>query len=265
MGLLKKVVVFTLSIVLLSTIGLFTMQERLIFLATKLPQDYTYHFAEPFSEVFIETEDNARLNALHFTVENPKGVLLYFHGNAGDLSRWGEIASYFTTLQYDVLVMDYRTYGKSMGTLSEANLYQDSQAWYNWLLYSYREDQITVYGRSLGTAFATYIASKNTPKQLLLETPFYNLEEAAQNRIPFLPLKYLLKYKFPSNIYIKEVTCPVTIFHGTSDSVVPYESGKKLSQLITEDTCTFVTVPEGEHNNLSAFPVYIEAVSKALE
>lgn len=261
---MKKVIFFTLSVVFLSTLGLYVMQERLIFLATKLPQDYTYHFAEPFSEVFIETEDDARLNAIHFTVENPKGVILYFHGNAGDLSRWGEIASYFTHLQYDVLVMDYRTYGKSTGTLSEEKLYHDSQSWYNWLLYTYHEEQITVYGRSLGTAFATYVASENSPKRLLLETPFYNLEEAAQNRIPFLPLKYLLKYKFPSNEYIEAVTCLVTIFHGTSDSVVPFKSGKKLSKLVPEDNRTFITISEGEHNNLKSFKAYIEAVTKAL-
>ncbi|GHC52003.1 alpha/beta hydrolase [Ulvibacter litoralis] len=262
---IKKVSVFILSIVLLGTIGLYFMQERLIFLPTKLPQDYTYHFSEAFSEVFIETEDNARLNAIHFTVENPKGVLLYFHGNAGDLSRWGEITSYFTTLQYDVLVMDFRTYGKSTGALSEENLYRDSQLWYNWLLQTYAEDKITVYGRSLGTTFATYVASENNPKQLLLETPFYNLEEAARNRIPFLPLKYLLKYHFPSNEFMEAVSCPVTIFHGTSDSVVPFESGKKLSELIPEKRRTFITIPEGEHNNLKSFPAYIEAVSEALK
>ncbi len=97
---------------------LYFLQEKFIFLPSKLPQDYAYSFAFPHTEFNLETPDGAKLNGLHFKNGNSKGVILYFHGNAGDLSRWGEIALFFVEKQYDVVIMDYRTYGKSTGKLS---------------------------------------------------------------------------------------------------------------------------------------------------
>ncbi len=252
----KKGFILIVSAIVLITIGLYFMQEKLIFLPTKLSQDYVYQFQELFEELFFDSEDGARLNALHFKLDDPKGVVLYFHGNAGDLSRWGGITSHFTKYGYDVIVMDYRTYGKSTGELSEENLYKDAQLFYDYALESYPENQITVYGRSIGTGFATYIASKNEPSKLILETPFFNFSEAANNRIPILPMKYLLKYKFPSNKFISKVSCPVLIFHGTKDKVVPYKSGVRLSKLVNSDKLTFITIPDGKHNDLMSFEAY---------
>ena len=85
---------------------LYFFQENLIFHPTVLPQEYEYEFRQDFDEVFIPIDDGARLNGLHFKTENPKGVLLYFHGNAGDLQRWGELTTFFVDKGYDVIVMD---------------------------------------------------------------------------------------------------------------------------------------------------------------
>lgn len=235
------------------------MQEKLIFLPSTLPVYYVYEFSEPFEEIFLKTSDGAELNALHFKTENPKGVILYFHGNAGNLSRWGKITSYFTYFNYDVLVMDYRTYGKSTGKINEKKMFEDTQLFYNYLKERYKEEEIIVYGRSLGTSFASFVASRNNPKKLILETPFFNLYDVAKDRFPFLPMKYLLNFKFPSNEFIKDVTCPVVIFQGTDDSVVPYESAEKLSKLIPKKNLTFITVPGGTHNNLINFTEYTSA------
>lgn len=261
----KKGLIFVVSLSALIFIGFYFMQKKLIFLPTKLAADYEYTFQEPFEEVFLETEDGSKLNAIHFKIENPKGLILYFHGNAGDLSRWGEIASDFTKDHYDVLIMDYRTFGKSTGTISEKNLFDDAQLFYEHALKSYSEAEVIVYGRSLGTTFATFIASENNPKKLILETPFYNLEEAAKKRIPFLPVKYFLKYQFSTNEFITLVKCPVVIFHGTEDRVVPYDSGKKLSKLIPEEQLTFVTITGGEHNDLVNYPEYRNGLREVLK
>jgi len=261
----KKVVVLIVSAFVFITLGFYFMQEKLIFLPTKLSQEYIYQFSEPFEELFLDTEDGARLNAIHFKAKDSKGVILYFHGNAGDLSRWGEITSHFTFYGYDVLVMDYRTYGKSTGELSEEYLYEDAQMFYDYVKKMYAEEDITVYGRSIGTGLATYVASQNTPSKLILETPFYNFAEAAKNRVPILPVKYLLKYKFPSNAFIEKVSCPVLIYHGKKDRVVPYKSGVKLSKLLKETQLTFICIPEGEHNNLMSFKVYNEAIETFLK
>jgi len=118
---------------------LYFLQEKLIFHPSILAQDYQYEFRVNFEELFLNTSDNAIINALHFKIDKPKGVILYYHGNAGDLSRWGEVVQYFVEQQYDVLVMDYRTFGKSTGKLSEEALYSDAQFCYNYLLKTYDE------------------------------------------------------------------------------------------------------------------------------
>jgi fermentation-respiration switch protein FrsA (DUF1100 family) len=261
----KRGFLFIVSLSALIIIGVHFMQEKLIFLPTKLAADYQYQFSEPFEELFLETENGARLNAVHFKIENPKGLILYFHGNAGDLSRWGEISAELLKYHYDVLIMDYRSYGKSTGVISEKNLFDDADLFYKYALKSYSEDDIIVYGRSLGTAFAAFVASENNPRKLILETPFYNLEEIAKKRFPFLPVKYLLKYRFLSNNYIEAVSCPVVIFHGTKDNIVPYASGKNLSDLVAEDRLTFVSIEGGEHNDLINFKEYRLGIDSALK
>ena len=254
--------IVSLTIVLI--FGLYLMQKKLIFLPTTLAEGYKYTFFEPFEEFFLETDDGARLNAVHFKVENPKGVILYYHGNAGDLSRWGEIASGLIKYGYDVLLMDYRSYGKSTGVINEKKLFEDAQLFYKYALKNYPEENIVVFGRSLGTSLATYVSSQNNPKKLILETPFYNLKDVVKTRFPFLPVKFLLKYRFMSNSYMKTVGCPVFIFHGTQDRIVPFTSAKKLAALVAKDRLTFVRIEGGDHNNLINYTEYGEGIDKAL-
>ena len=261
---LKKLAKFLLGFYILSTLMLYFFQEKLIFLPSQLPQDYAYSFVLPHEEFNLKTEDGAVLNGLHFKNSDPKGVILYFHGNAGDLSRWGEIALYFVEKQYDVVIMDYRTYGKSTGKLSPEALFDDAQLFYNYTLEQYDESRMTLYGRSLGTGIATHLAATNSPKQLVLETPFYSLLDVAKSMFPILPVSLFLKYTFPSFEYMQYVSCPITIFHGTSDSVVPYESGNKLYDAIPHERKTFFTVDQGEHNNLVSFPQYHEGIMTIL-
>ncbi|NOY48554.1 MAG: alpha/beta hydrolase, partial [Chlorobi bacterium] len=127
----KKGLYFLLIFYVMITTSLYFFQEKILFRPTVLTQDYKYNFSYPFEELFLKTEDDAVINALHFKARNSKGVILYFHGNAGDLSRWGTITEYFVSMNYDVLVMDYRTYGKSTGVLSEEALHKDAQMCYN--------------------------------------------------------------------------------------------------------------------------------------
>lgn len=242
---------------------LYFFQEKLMFLPTPLEQDYQYQFHHSFEELFFETEADAKINALHFKAENPKGVILYFHGNAGNLSRWGEITEYFVGMDYDVLVMDYRTYGKSTGKLSEAALNHDAQYCYDYLLKQYSENEIILYGRSLGTGMAAYLASIYNPKELILETPYFSISDVAKHRFPMFPVETLLKYKFPTFEYLPKATCPITIIHGTEDSVVPFKSGKKLSELAIKHL-NFIAVEGGNHNNLVDFETYHSTIKNVL-
>ena len=260
---LKKFGLLLLFLFMVASTLLYVLQEKIIFLPTSLPQDYEYSFSEPFEEFFLESQDGARLNALHFKRAAPRGVILYFHGNAGDLSRWGAIATYFVKENFDVIIMDYRGYGKSTGTLGEQQLFSDAQLFYDYTKRHYQESDIIIYGRSLGGAIATELASKNTPRHLLLETPFYNLYDVAKDRFSMLPLKFLLKYRFPSNEYIQKVKAPIAIFHGTEDSVVSFESGKRLYEAAPGKK-QFYTIDGGEHNNLIEYASYREALAQEL-
>lgn len=261
---LKKLLFFILLIGIVIITGIYLFQEKFIFQPDSLPKDYVYQFEQDFDELFIETEDGARLNALHFKQEHPRGIILYFHGNAGDLSRWGTITSYFLQYNYEVLVMDYRTYGKSTGKLSEKALYKDAQLFYNKAKEFFPENKIVVYGRSLGSAMASYVASKNNPRKLILETPFYSLRKLVAQKTPYLPVGKLLKYDFPTANFADDVKCPVTILHGTQDSVVPIEWARKLYEVIPEGQRYFVKIEGGKHNDLVNFPGYQLAIYKEL-
>ena len=241
---------------------LVAFQEKIIFLPTQLDQDYQYEFDTPFEEFFLNTTDGARLNALHFKAENPIGALLYFHGNAGDLSRWGKIVEPFTDYNLDVIVMDYRTYGKSTGELSEQNLYGDAQLFYDYASKLF-EDEVILYGRSLGTGIATKIASENKVKQLILEAPYTSITAIAKHRFPMFPVSSFLNYDIPSDAYIKNVNSPITIFHGAEDAVVPYKYGKALSE-IRPETIKLITIEGGGHNELPSFESYQNGIKKVL-
>lgn len=250
-----KNILYTLLILYLMLIAALSLfQEKLIFFPSKLDVDYEYKFEEPFDEVNLKTADGAILNAIHFKTKNPKGIVLYFHGNAGDLSRWGEIASSFTKYDWDVLIMDYRTYGKSSGKLSETALYNDAQLFYDYVLNRYDEEKIVLYGRSLGTSFATKVAAVNNPHMLILESPFFNLTTLAKDKFPIVPVNYILNYNFNSNDFIKDVNCKTIFFHGTQDNLVPYSSGMKLFKIAAPvNGKKFIGINGGGHNNLSNF------------
>jgi alpha-beta hydrolase superfamily lysophospholipase len=244
--------------------SMYFFQEKILFRPTTLAQDYRYSFNHTFEELFLQSEDGAIINALHFKAEDSKGAVLYFHGNAGDLSRWGTITEYFVKLNYDVLVMDYRTYGKSTGVLNEQALYNDAQLCYDKLKESFTENQITIYGRSLGTAIATKMAATNSPKQLILETPYYSIIDVAKMRFPFMPVTYLMNYELPTHKFINNVQCPIYMFHGTEDYVVPFKSGEKLFKAAPKDRTTFVTIKNARHNNLIDFDLYHQQIKVIL-
>lgn len=243
---------------------MYFIQDNILFQPDPLPTDYNYAFKQDFKEFNLTAQDSAQLNALHFYAENPKGVILYFHGNAGNLARWGHIASRYTAYNFDVIVMDYRSYGKSSGTPDQESMYSDAQLFYDYAQQEYPNCHILVYGRSLGTSVSTYLAAKNNPNALILETPFYSIKDIANTRFRYLPVQWLLKYDFPSYEYAPLVTCPSLVLHGTDDSVVPYSSGKKLHEAFEFHDTELITIPKGRHNNLAEFETFNEALANFL-
>jgi esterase/lipase len=210
---------------------LYFFQEKLIFQADKLPQDYTFNFNSHFEEKWIETTDGHRINALLFKTEHSKGLILYLHGNAGSLESWGQIAPFYNSIGYDIFIPDYRGYGKSTGKIfSQKQLFEDVDRLYNELKINYSEENIVIIGYSLGTGPATYLASRNKPGSLILMAPYFSFEDLISHKFPLIP-SFILKYPIPSNKYIVEVSAPIAIFHGKADELIYCHSSEKLHRL----------------------------------
>ena len=240
-------------------------QEKVVFLPVILPHDHTYDFENDFEEYLWDTPFDGKINALHFKIQNPKGVIAYFHGNADNLHRWGKIAVEFTKFGYDVLVMDYRGYGKSSGPRNEEYLYSDAQFFYDFAKENYGENKIIVYGRSLGGAFATKIAGENQPKMVILEATFYNLQDIVNRWLPGKVTDKVspkMTYHFLSNQNILKVKVPLYHFHGTKDSVVPLKSGKKLFEVFEKEhpkiPKKFIEIKGGTHEDLIKYDEFVE-------
>ncbi len=255
--LLKFLVGLVLFYALLCFIA-YIFQEKLIFVPSKLPKDYQFHFKHQFDEVYLTPsyDDKTAIHALHFIAENPRGVILYFHGNAGNLAGWGEVALDYVNMGYDVFMPDYRGYGKSEGKLSQTALFYDARLAYDHLLKKYAAKDITIFGRSLGTGIAAQLASEVPCRALILETPYFNLIDVGKSLIPFLPIGLLTKYPIRSDVYLQSVEVPIHIFHGIKDELVPYASGKKLYESLGDKNITLITIPEGTHNDLSMYEKY---------
>lgn len=240
-------------------------QERFIFIRFRTQRDHVYRFPPPFEERYITRHVGARLHALYFKANEPRGVLLYFHGNTGSVRRWGKFAPRFVRMGYDVLMPDPRGYGKSRGRLSEAALIADAQAWYEHLCAEHPEDRIVVLGRSLGSGLATPVAAQHHPRMLILETPFANLYDVATNYLPVLPYRLLLRFPFRNDKAIKRVSCPVYILHGKFDATVPYESALRLYAAVPPEVHReMITFPKGRHSDLPRFPRYQRFLDRVL-
>ncbi|PWK18147.1 hypothetical protein LV89_04174 [Arcicella aurantiaca] len=267
MKIIRNVLIyFVLACVALLALAII-FQEKLIFRNTKLTMDYQFQFKSDFEEIWLEPEAGVRLNGLYFKTDSThrKGLIIYFHGNADDLKRWGKYAEDFTKNNYDVLMFDYREFGKSTGTLSEKALHTDARYVYSWAKKRFPEDKIVVYGRSLGTGIATRLASENNPKMLLLETPYFSLIDVGESYFPMLPYNLLLRYKMRTDLCIQAVKCPIHLFHGTKDEVVPYQSSIKLAKLLNKKPSEILTtIPEGKHKNLGEFQAYHRALKRLL-
>ncbi len=231
-------------------------QERFIFQPQPLPPAYAYAFGTPFEEVTLRASDRVRLNALYFRARQPvRGAVLYFHGNRGNLSRWGGMHRPFTFRGYDVLMLDYRGYGKSTGQPTEQGLYQDAATALRWLRQRHELSRILFYGRSLGSGVAAQLAVAHTPRMLLLETPYDAIPSVIRAQV-LLPLPdCTFRHQFPTARFLPQVECPVYVFAGTQDRLIPMRIAQRLQPLLNGPG-HFFRIEGGGHHNLSAFESY---------
>lgn len=258
------ILVVIIAIYVAISILLFYLQDFFFFKAEKLPADFEFYYENQETEEYtITTRDGATLSGIHFKIENPKGVVLYLKGNSRSIKGWGKFAVDFTRNGYDVIMMDYRGFGKSIGKRTQKALKRDAQVVYNKLKEKVAEQHIIVYGRSLGSGLATKLASTNNPRMLVLDAPYYSLTKIAGRFMPFMPLSWLIKYPLPTYKWMKYVQCPIHIIHGTDDKLIPYRTSVKLSKI--KPTLTELhTIIGGGHKNLNNFESYHKMLSQIL-
>ncbi len=240
---------------LVLTVLVYFIQDRFIFKPEKLKADFKYKYDAPFRELFFDVEPGVSINGLHFTVEKPLGLVLYFHGNTRSIKGWAKYAKDFYRYKYDVVLVDYRGFGKSTGKRSERDMLKDMQFVYDTLAVQYTEHHIIVYGRSLGSGFAAKIASDNKPRYLILDAPYFSFKKAIERFLPILPLWFLLRYHLRTDKWIRHVNCHTYILHGTKDWLIPIKNSEKLQKL-NPSKITLIRIKGGGHNNLPSFNEY---------
>ncbi|MFT6167364.1 MAG: pimeloyl-ACP methyl ester carboxylesterase [Vicingaceae bacterium] len=236
----------------------------MLFKPEKLDKDFQYFYEnQEVEEYNIETRDGALINGLHFKVEKPKGVVLYLKGNSKSMKGWGKFAVDFTRHDYDVFMIDYRGFGKSTGRRTQKAIKNDLQLIYNKMKEKVDEKYIILYGRSLGSGFATKLASTNQPRMLVLDAPYYSLRKVTARYAPFMPMSVILKYPIPTYKWLKYVECPIHIIHGTNDKLIPFKSSVKLSKIKPNLTRLYAVIGGG-HKNLNTFESYHKMLSEII-
>lgn len=231
------------------------LQERLIFKPEKLDPDFEYKYDIPFQELNFDVAPGVRINGLHFKAENPLGLVLYFHGNTRSIKGWAKYARDFFRYRYDVVLVDYRGFGKSTGKRAERAMLNDMQLVYRDLATKYGESHLLVYGRSLGSGFAAKVASENHPRYLILDAPYYSFRQTAQRWMPIFPVRWMLRFQIRTDQWLPQVPCHTYILHGTRDWLIPLNHSERLQQL-NPRRITLIRIQGGGHNNLPFFPEY---------
>ncbi len=259
------IIIVIISIYVITNVAAYFLQEKFLFKPEKLPSDFKFKYPNQKSEEHnLYIGDDIRINGVHFSIPKPKGVVLYLKGNSRSIKGWGKFAVDFTRLGFDVVMVDYRGFGKSKGKRSEKDIKDDMQKVYDILKSRVDEQYVVIYGRSMGSGFATKLASRNNPRMLILESPYYSMTKMAKRYIPFMPASLILRFPLKTYQWIKYVECPIKIIHGTSDRLIPYKSSLSLSKINPDLTRIYSVIGAG-HNNLHTFEEYHRMLEEIME
>jgi len=220
-----------------------------------------------YEDVQISTADNIAVHGWYLPAKNSKQVVLFFHGNAGNISHRGDSLEIFHRLGLNVLIIDYRGYGKSQGEVSEQGFYLDAKAAWQYLTEQrgYKAEDIIIFGRSMGGAVATHLASQVQPGALILESTFSSVKDMAAMVMPVISKLVYLRYDFDTESTISHVNTPLLVLHSPEDEVVPYFLGVKVYDAANKPRYFYDL--HGSHNDgfVQSQPGYSQAIASFLE
>jgi fermentation-respiration switch protein FrsA (DUF1100 family) len=249
---LVSILIIAISIYLLLALLLYLFQGRMVFLSNlpdralvASPNDIGLNY----EDVSLTTSDNERLHGWYVPAANSKGVLLFFHGNAGNISHRLESIKIFHELGLDTLIIDYRGYGLSTGKTTEQGTYLDAQAAWDYLI-NYRgipADRIIIIGRSLGGAIGAWLGVQNNPAAVIIESSFSSGVDMARRIYPFMPVRLITRLHYPVADYAAQLDCPVLVIHSRHDEIIPFGMGQAIYAAVKQDR-KFLEL-RGDHNN----------------
>ena len=183
-----------------------------------------------YEDVFLSAQDGVKLHGWYIPRQGSKRVLLFMHGNAGNISHRGESIALFHRLGLNVLIFDYRGYGRSEGSPSEQGLYRDAAAAWRYLTETRGFDarEIVLFGRSLGGAVAAQLAAVQQPGALILESTLSSARDFARSAFPLLSRLVVVRYEFDTLASLARVRCPVLVLHSPEDEIMPFALGEKV-------------------------------------
>ena len=249
---------------------LWLRQERLMYFPEPLPPDAMLARDADVREVSIPV-DGANLSALHLRLPNPRGLVFFLHGNAGNLASWFVAAERYRAANYDLFMLDYRGYGKSTGHIeSEAQLRTDVRAVWDQVAPAYKDKPVVVYGRSLGTALAAGLSAQlsqsgQPPAMTVLVSPYRSMAALQAHHYPFIP-QALLRYPLRTEDAVGQVRGPLVLFHGLLDQVIPHQHSDALIEAARKGgaQARVVKIEGAGHNDLQDFESYLKAFFGAL-
>ena len=246
---------------------LWFQQERLLFFPAPLPADTPLSTAADVRELSVPV-DGARLSVLQLTLPNPRGVVFFLHGNGGNLAGWFTGVDLYRQANYDLVMLDYRGYGKSTGRITSAQqLRADVRAVWDHVAADYAGKPVVVLGRSLGTGLAADLAEQLTrerrpPALTVLVSPYYSLRALATELYPWVP-GGLLRYPLDTARHLPQVGGPVLLLHGDEDTLIGKQHALRLQQLVP--SARLLVLPGAGHNDIPTHPVYRQQLGEALQ
>ena len=194
------------------------------------------------------------INGLKFSAAEPKGAILFFHGNFGDVSGWGAYGADFAALGYDFYIFDYPGYGKSDGKISsQQQLFASADAMSRYVLAQHPPRKLAMIGYSIGSGIAAQQAAKWDAARLILLAPYFSFERLAHEKIPFVP-KFLIRYKIPTAEFLHAARgTQITLIHGAADELIPVQHCRDLAGSLKAGDL-FYEIPGARHNGLLAMP-----------
>lgn len=242
------VTTIVISIIVINVL-LYLRQPAMVYYPVKAIESTPRDWGLEYEDVVVEAENDVKLHGWFIPNRKSDKVVLFFHGNAGNISHRRESIEIFKRLGTSVFIIDYRGYGKSEGKPSEADTYRDARAAWRYLMEIKKVDprNIIIFGRSLGGAIATKLATEVKSAGLIVESTFSSARDMAHRLMPVIAYLIWLRYDYNTVANIKQVRCPVLIVHSLDDDIIPYKLGIKIYNAANEPK-KFLRIT-GDHNN----------------